>query len=88
MDNNYSKLDEYILSAIHELEFGTFEMVEDGRSKLLKRWYEDHKLKINNIAADMLPYAAEDISADSAEDESSEKVQSPPTKSKDKPKKE
>lgn len=50
---NNTEFDEYILSIVHDLLFGDFERTNDGRSRLLEKWYEEYKGRLHELASEV-----------------------------------
>lgn len=54
MPDKFKELDNYILSAVHELLYGTFERTGDGKDHLLSNyWYPDHRDKIHELVEEL-----------------------------------
>ena len=46
---DFATLDAYVLDCFHHLEFGTFERVDDGRSRLLENWWDQWRDKFHEL---------------------------------------
>jgi hypothetical protein len=46
---DFDTIDAYILDCLHHLEFGTFERVDDGKSRLLEYWWDQWKDKFHEL---------------------------------------
>lgn len=49
MKDKFKEFDTFLLSNVHELMFGDFEMTGDGRERLLNMWYDGFKDRVHDL---------------------------------------